>query len=113
MTAMNDYSPRYVGDLSHPLVHTFVDGFGKAHDLSNVVIPNIKMRMKLQGINEVARDGTGVWATFGDPAQGMAQYQWDALDVATVGMWWFQASVPFPDGFLHFQICAIEFILPL
>ncbi len=32
----DDYSPRYVGDLSHPLEHTFVDGNGKPHDLSGV-----------------------------------------------------------------------------
>ncbi len=37
----DDYSPRYVGDLSHPLEHTFVDGNGKPHDLSGVNAANM------------------------------------------------------------------------
>ncbi len=42
---MDDYSPRFTGDLSHPLEHTFVDGNGKPHDLSGVNAANMTFVM--------------------------------------------------------------------
>ncbi len=43
---MDDYSPRFTGDLSHPLEHTFVDGNGKPHDLSAMSTPLVSLRYR-------------------------------------------------------------------
>ena len=113
----DDYSPRWVGDISHPLEHTFVDGLGKPHDLSGVVAANMTFVMK-DAESSTRKVGAGTW-TIGplnpqDPAPtGKAVYHWNAADVNAAGLWQIQAGVPFPDGFLHFEIKEILFKLPL
>jgi hypothetical protein len=114
---VDDYSPRWVGDLSHPLEHTFVDGQGKAHDLTGANAAG--MTFVLVSVETGARRvGAGSW-TIGplnpsDPApQGKAVYHWAAGDVNTAGLFKIQASVPFQDGTLHFSIKELLFKQPL
>ena len=56
--------------------------------------------------------GAGTW-TITDAVNGIAVYHWVAADVGTVGLFQIQASVPFPDGILHFSIKEIQFKAPL
>lgn len=113
----DDYSPRWVGDLSHPLQHTFVDGAGTPHDLTGVVAAN--MTLVLVDVDSGARKvGQGTW-TLGpldptDPSPaGKAVYHWNSADVNTAGLFQIQASVPFQDGTLHFSIKELVFKQPL
>lgn len=111
----DDYSPRFVGDLAKPLQHTFVDGSGKAFDLTGVVAANMTFKMHNQG-SGTTKTGIGSW-TIADqsiPANlGLASYHWNAADVADADVWQIQAGVPFTDGMQHFAIKEIEFIVPL
>lgn len=114
---VDDYSPRWVGDLSHPLEHVFVDGQGKAHDLTGVIAANMTFVMKNKDTG-VRKVGQGTW-TLGplDPSdpkpQGKAVYHWAANDVNEAGLVDIQASVPFQDGTLHFSIKELLFKQPL
>ncbi len=113
----DDYSPRFVGDLSHPLEHTFVDGNGKPHDLSGVNAANMTFVL-VNADNGVRKVGLGNWAIGpldpGDPAPaGKAVYHWNAADVNAAGLFKIQAGVPFVDGVLHFEIKELLFKTPL
>jgi hypothetical protein len=113
----DDYSPRTVGDLSHPLEHTFVDGSGKVHDLTGVNAANMTFVL-VNADTGVRKVGLGTW-TIGplDPADpapaGKAVYHWNAADVNAAGLFKIQAGVPFSDGFLHFSIKELLFKAPL
>jgi hypothetical protein len=113
----DDYSPRTVGDLSHPLEHTFVDGQGKPHDLTGVNAANMTFVM-VNADSGVRKVGLGTW-TLGslDPADpapiGKAVYHWNANDVNAAGLFKIQSSVPFSDGVLHFEIKELLFKAPL
>jgi hypothetical protein len=111
--AADDYSPRYVGDQSKPLGHTFVDASGKAFDLTGVVAAN--MTFKMHNANSgVSKTGLGSWTIAApDAPNGLAYYHWNAADVADADLWQIQAGVPFSDGMQHFQIKEIQFIVPL
>ncbi len=107
----DDYSPRWVGDLSHPLQHTFVDGAGLPHDLTGVVAAN--MTFVLVSVTSGTRKvGLGTW-TITDAPNGVAVYHWNVADVNTAGLWQIQASVPFADGTFHFSIKELVFLQPL
>lgn len=109
----DDYSPRWVGDTSHPLQHTFVDGAGKPHDLTGVVSSQMTFVL-VNADSGVRKVGAGTWTI--DPttaAQGIAVYHWNAADVNTAGLFQIQASVPFTDGLLHFEIKELLFKQPL
>jgi hypothetical protein len=113
----DDYSPRFVGDLSHPLEHTFVDGSGKPHDLTGVVAANMTFVM-VNADSGVRKVGLGSWTLgpldLSDPApQGKAVYHWNAADVNAAGLWRIQAGVPFSDGVLHFEVKELLFKQPL
>src|SRR6266702_4184743 len=76
---MDDYSPRCVGDLSHPLAHTFVDGAGNPHALTGVVTAN--MTFVLVSVQSGTRKvGLGTW-TITDAPNGIAVYHWNTADV--------------------------------
>jgi hypothetical protein len=106
-----DFSPRYVGDLSRPLSHTFTDHSGVVFSLAGVVAANMTFHMK--NINSgTTKTGGGTW-TIDDAANGVAHYTWVAGDVDTAGLWLIQAGVPFADGVLHYDVREIEFKTPL
>lgn len=111
---IDDYSPHYVGDLSQPFTHQFVDHSSAPFDLSSVVAANMTFVLFCPdtGIRKV---GLGTWAI--PPAtatQGIAVYSWAAPDVADAGIWQIQAGVPFVVGNpQHFDIKEIQFLLPL
>ena len=108
---VEDYSPRYTGDLSRPLSHTFTDHSGVVFSLAGVVAANMTFHMKNINTN-VTKTGGGVWV-IDDAANGVAHYPWVAGDVDTAGLWQIQAGVPFSDGQLHFDVREIEFKAPL
>ena len=108
-----DFSPRYTGDLSHPLLHQFVDATGAVFDLTGVnpALMTFTMRSHVSG---VTRAGQGSWAfTSLQASAGQAVYTWAAADVAVEGMHDIQASVPFADGTQHFKIRELQFLAPL
>jgi hypothetical protein len=111
VTLTNQYSPRYVGDLSNPLIHQFVDMSDPPvpYPLGSVNAANMTFKMQRGSTTKV---GGGTW-TIDDAANGIASYHWVANDVNTEGVWKIQAGVPFSDGIKHFSIMEIEFIQPL
>jgi hypothetical protein len=109
----DDYSPRFVGNLSKPLQHTFIDGEGKPHDLTGVNAALMTFIMKNKETN-ARKVGQGSWTIDPTTAQtGLALYHWNANDVNEAGLFDIQASVPFPDGTQHFQIKELLFKAPL
>jgi hypothetical protein len=117
LEAKDDYSQRWVGDLSHPLEHVFVDGQGKPHDLTGVNTAGMTFVLVNKKTN-ARKVGQGTW-TLGpldpsDPApQGKAVYHWNANDVNEAGLFDIQAGVLFSDGMLHFKIKELLFKQPL
>jgi hypothetical protein len=111
VTLTNQYSPRYVGDLSKPLTHQFMDMSDPPapYPLTGVNAANMTFKMQRGSTTKV---GGGTW-TIDDALQGIASYHWVANDVNTEGVWKIQAGVPFSDGVQHFSIVEIEFIVPL
>jgi hypothetical protein len=110
-TLLDDYSPRYVGDLSKPLQHTFTDTSGNVMSLTGVNAANMTFRMRNLSTG-LTRSGLGTW-TITDVAGGKASYSWHASDVAQEGPHEIQAMVPFPDGNQHFSVKLIDFLTPL
>jgi hypothetical protein len=109
VTLTNQYTPRYVGDLSKPLTHQFTDLVGVPYSLAGVVAANMTFKMAQGGTTKV---GGGTW-TIDDAINGIASYHWVANDVKDAGLWLIQAGVPFTDGMQHFSMAELEFILPL
>jgi hypothetical protein len=111
VTLTNQYTPRYVGDLSKPLTHQFMDMSDppQPYSLAGVVAANMTFKMAQGGTTKV---GGGTW-TIDDATNGIASYHWVANDVNTPGLWLIQAGVPFTDGMQHFSMAELEFILPL
>jgi len=107
-----DFSPRYVGDLSRPLSHTFTDHSGVVFSLAGVNATNMTFHMRSVNDSTVTKTGGGTW-TIDDAPNGVAHYTWVAADVNTAGLWLTQAGVPFSDGTLHFDVREIEFKTPL
>jgi hypothetical protein len=111
VTLTNQYTPRYVGNLSKPLTHQFVDMSDppQPYPLTGVNAANMILTM-VQG--STVKTGGGSW-TIDDATSGIASYHWVANDVKDAGVWQIQASVPFSDGYQDFSIMEIEFIVPL
>src|SRR5260221_10371015 len=106
-----DFSPRYVGDLSRPLSHTFTDHSGVVFSLAGVVAANMTFHMKNINTN-VTKTGGGTWV-IDDAPNGVAHYPWVAGDVDTAGMWQHQGGVAFSCGQLPFDVRAIRVQTPL
>jgi hypothetical protein len=113
ITLTDDYSPHYVGDLSQPFEHQFVDHSGAPFDLTAVVAANMTLILFCPDTAQ-RKIGGGTWAipTI-TQTQGIAVYSWGAADVADGGIFQMQAGVPFSAGMQHFDIKEIEFIQPL
>jgi hypothetical protein len=72
----------YMGDTEVPFAPAFVHADG-----TPVVLTGATLSMKMQNINSgVVQTCSGTW-TIDDAAGGLAHYQWQAGDVATVGIW--------------------------
>lgn len=107
----DDYSPRYVGDLSQPLVVTFTDHSNKTFDLSLVQPANMMLVFSSASNSALRYIGNGTWSTnLESAANGQATYTWDAQDVANVGVFNIQIEVPFVTGPQHFEIKVLEFL---
>lgn len=111
VTLINDYSPRWVGDLSKPLTHQFTDFEGGIFPLAGVNQVNMALYMKPHGGGPAVK-GLGSW-TIDDPTNGIASYHWNTADVSHAGLFDIQAVVPFSDGNQNFEINTIEFLVPL
>jgi hypothetical protein len=78
----DDYTPRYVGDLANPLMVTFADGLNKVYDLTNLAPSDFSMKLvPVEGGTTI--NCTGTWAVNSPATAGVAQYPWQAADVAT------------------------------
>jgi hypothetical protein len=113
VTLINDYSPRWVGDLSKPLTHQFTDFQGVVilGGLTGVNQANMALYMKPHGGGPAVKC-LGSW-TVDDSTNAIASFHWNAADVARPGLFDFQATVPFSDGNQSFEIMTIEFLVPL
>jgi hypothetical protein len=86
---IDDYSPIYIGDTLVPLSVQFLHKDGTAVSLSGATI---SMKMESQDNPLTVKNCTGTWF-IDDATNGKAHYQWQASDVATVGMWMLYAKI--------------------
>jgi hypothetical protein len=80
---MDDYSPIYAGDLGSPFSVQFLH---KDETPVNLNGATISMKMQNQDNPLTVNTCSGTW-TIDNAINGQAHYQWQAADVATVGMW--------------------------
>ncbi len=87
MAAVDDYSPRFVGDRANPLTITLIDGVGKVYDLTGLLSSDFSLSLvPVEGGTTINCAGT---ITVLAPATaGVVQYPWQTADVATVGLYY-------------------------
>lgn len=109
MATPDDFSPRYVGDLSRPLLVTFVDHEGNADPLTGAT----NLLLQLQNTaNGAVTNGTGTW-TITNAAEGQATYAWAVADVAQAGTFLLQVSAMMPDGPAHWDYKLLQILAAL
>lgn len=106
----DDYSPRTVGDTSHPLICYFYDHSADTVTLTGVNFGQSTMTFKNRATG-VSRTGSGSWAA--GVQDHIAVYTWSAADVSQVGVFDMQATLQFPDGPLSFDPKPIEWLAHL
>lgn len=106
MILTDDYTPRYVGDTANPLQVQFIDPQRVVYDLTGLTGSNIVLRLHNQA-SGATTVGSGTWAIT-DATNGLAQYAWNAADVAVAGMFDLIAIITFPNGPLHFNAKTLE-----
>jgi hypothetical protein len=91
MMAIDDYTPRFVGDLANPLKVTFADGLGGVYDLTSLAPSDFSMKLvPVEGGTTINCAGT--WAINAPATAGIAQYPWQAGDVATAGLYFIRVK---------------------
>ena len=87
----DDYTPRYVGDLANPLTVTFQDGLGAIYDLTNLTAADFSLKLvPVEGGTTIICVGT--WVIKTPATAGIAQYPWQAADVATAGLYYIRVK---------------------
>jgi len=104
---MDDYTPRFAGDMADPLACTFTDSFGNPYNITGATI-TLELRNRSSGS---VITGAGTWTIINAP-QGQALYVWSAADVATPGLYDLSVKMQLPSGEKHFQTKPLE-ILPV
>jgi hypothetical protein len=110
--AVDDYSPRTVGDLANPLTVTLVDGIGKVYDLTGLLSSDFSLKLiPVEGGTTINCAGT--ISVLSPPSAGVVQYPWQAADVATVGLYYvrLKANVNGDGKPLTFLPKILEFLL--
>lgn len=104
--ATEDFTPRFQNDTANPLKVTFTDHLGVAYNLTGLTGSNIALRLynTSSGTTIV---GAGTW-TIVDATNGIAQYTWNATDVAIASIFGLIVIVTFSSGTLHFDSKILE-----
>ncbi|SRR6266568_194286 len=110
--AVDDYSPRSIGDLANPLTITLIDGIGKVYDLTGLSSSDFSLSLvPVEGGTTINCAGTINILT---PASaGIVQYPWQVADVSTIGPYYvrLKANVNGDGKPLTFRPKILEFLL--
>lgn len=96
----DDYSPIVIGDTGNPLRVTFTDGFDVPYVLAGSTFALSLLNLNTSEENAIT--GIGTWVIV-DATNGIAQYAWNAADVATAGVYAIKVVVTFPGGPVTFK----------
>lgn len=108
MASIDDFTPRYTGDLSRPLLVTFTDHEGNLDDLTGA--SNFVLHLQ-NTVTQTVATGAGVWTILNQTTnKGQATYAWAAADVANAGFFTLAISATMPDGPAHWDYRVIQFI---
>ncbi len=106
----DDYTPRYVGDTSDPLLCSFTDHSGVAYAITGA--SNFVLKLKNQ-ITGALITGSGTFQITDGPG-GKGTYTFASSDVAVAGSYDLQVALQLNNGTTkHFDLRSLEILAPL
>ncbi len=113
---IDDFSPRTAGDTGNPLTVTFTDhlinpltGQYTVYDLTGLDGTAIALLIK-DVSTQIEVNGLGTWSIV-DALNGVAQYVWNAADVANAGIFSIRAVVQFVTGEVTFESRILQILI--
>ena len=106
---IDDYSPRYIGDLGNPLQIVLADHSGNPYNISgnNMATDFTISLIPIDGGTTIV--GGGTWVLTGTGADGGVEYIWVAGDVGTVGLFAIRGKAKILGEWVNFDAKNILF----